>query len=103
MFEKKTSEAQIGNATGQGGKARSARTAGRHHQTEMVFVMTVPEREVHMKFTKEYVADLAPVGKVEEDLAHELAFDAWRLNRIHSIETNSPSTSSASTGTSTGT
>jgi hypothetical protein len=50
--------------------------------------MTGPDRDAQEKFTQAYVADLAPQGAVETQLAQSLAFDAWRMNRIRAIEEN---------------
>ena len=70
------------------GKNRSSCNAFRHGLTAQVTVMTDPDREAQDKFIKAYVADLAPEGAQETQLAQAIAFDTWRMNRTRAIEEN---------------
>ena len=70
------------------GKNRSSCNAFRHGLTAQVTVMTDPDREAQDKFVKAYVADLAPEGAQETQLAQAIAFDTWRMNRTRAIEEN---------------
>jgi hypothetical protein len=50
--------------------------------------MADEDRLAQMDFTEEYIADLAPHGAVERQMARTLAIDNWRLNRIKAVEEN---------------
>jgi hypothetical protein len=98
MFGRKTTQAQTNanrlnaqKSTGpitQEGKERSRCNAFRHGLTSQVTIMTDPEREAQEKFIKAYVADLAPEGFPQIQVAQSLAHDQWRMNRIRAIEEN---------------
>jgi hypothetical protein len=56
--------------------------------TGLTTVMADEDRLAQMDFTEEYIADLAPHGAVERQMARTLAIDNWRLNRIKAVEEN---------------
>ena len=56
--------------------------------TGLTTVMTDEDRLAQLDFTEEYIADLAPHGAVERQMARTLAIDNWRLNRIKAVEEN---------------
>jgi hypothetical protein len=70
------------------GKKRSALNAIRHNLTGQIVVVQESETEIYDTHCREYRADLAPKGKVEIDLAQELADLRWSINRIRAHETN---------------
>ena len=98
MFEKKTSEKKIAanreNAkkstgpTSPEGKKTSSVNGFRHGFTGTVFIETDEDYKAHRNFTKQYLAELAPEGFVETDLANAAADTAWRLNRMRAHENN---------------
>lgn len=70
------------------GKARSSRNNLRHGLTGQVTVLPSEDREAHDTFCNRLIAGFNPENPLEEQLAHSIAEDAWRLNRITAIENN---------------
>ena len=61
------------------GKARSALNALRHGITAKSPVAPGESLDPYQKFTRKYIADLAPVGEVEKALARNMAEQQWRI------------------------
>ena len=70
------------------GKARSSRNNLRHGLTGQVTVLPCEDREAHDAFCDRLIAGFNPQAPIEEQLAHSIAEDAWRLNRVVAIENN---------------
>jgi hypothetical protein len=70
------------------GRNRSRMNALRHGLTGQVTTMTEDDRTAHDKLSKALIADLAPEGAMETQLAQRIATDSWRLNRASAIEDN---------------
>jgi hypothetical protein len=70
----------------QEGKQRSRLNGLRHGITGQVSIMTDENRAAHYAFCNPIIARLAADGPLEMQLAHLIAQDHWRLNRIQSIE-----------------
>jgi hypothetical protein len=68
------------------GKRRSRLNGLRHGLTGQVSIMTDENRAAHDAFCNPIIARLAADGPLEMQLAHLIAQDHWRLNRIQSIE-----------------
>jgi hypothetical protein len=94
MISEKQLEANRNNAllsTGaktDDGRKRSRMNALRHGITGQVTTMTDEDRAAHDKLSKALLANLAPDGAMEIQLAQRIATDSWRLNRIAAIEDN---------------
>ena len=65
------------------GKARSALNALRHGITAKSPVLPGEPLDPFVKFTRKYVADLAPIGEVETTLARNMAELQWRIGHCH--------------------
>jgi hypothetical protein len=70
------------------GKARSAMNGFTNSFTGLTEVMTREDALARQVFIKDYIADWAPQGAIERQMATTLALDNWRLNRIKSVEEN---------------
>ena len=70
------------------GRNRSRMNALRHGLTGQVTTMTDDDRTAHNNLSKALIADLAPEGAMETQLAQRVATDSWRLNRASAIEEN---------------
>jgi hypothetical protein len=70
------------------GRKRSSMNALRHGLTGQVTTMTAEDRAAHDKFSQALIANLAPQGEMEVQLAQRIATDSWRLNRASAIEDN---------------
>jgi hypothetical protein len=68
------------------GKQRSRLNGLRHGLTGQVSIMTDENRAAHDAFCNPIIARLGAEGPLEMQLAHLIAQDHWRLNRIQSIE-----------------
>src|ERR1700744_32921 len=68
------------------GKKVAALNARRHHLTGQVTTMTEADRIMHDAFSAAILESLAPEGAMETQLAHRIATDSWRLNRISAVE-----------------
>jgi hypothetical protein len=70
------------------GRKRSSLNALRHGLTGQVTAMTDEDRAAHDQLSKALIANLAPEGAMETQLAQRIATDSWRLNRAAAIEDN---------------
>lgn len=70
------------------GKKIASQNGRRHGFTGQVLLETEEDAEACRKFTARYIADLAPEGFIETDLANSAAETAWRLNRMRAHENN---------------
>ena len=70
------------------GKARSSRNNLRHGLTGQITVLPFEDREAHDAFVNRLIEDLNPETPMEEQLAHSIAEDSWRLNRVCALESN---------------
>jgi hypothetical protein len=68
------------------GKQRSRLNGMRHGLTGQVSIMTDENRAAHEAFCNPIIERLGAEGPLERQLAHLIAQDHWRLNRIQSIE-----------------
>jgi len=68
------------------GKQRSRLNGMRHGITGQVSIMTDENRAAHDAFCNPIIKRLAPDGPLEMQIAHLIAQDHWRLNRIQAIE-----------------
>jgi hypothetical protein len=70
------------------GKRTSSLNAYKHGLTGQRVVLTAEEAEARDRFTDALVADLKPVGAMEETLAQSIADSHWRIHRAVAIEDN---------------
>jgi hypothetical protein len=70
------------------GKARSSLNNLRHGLTGHISVLPTEDREAHDRFCSELIDSLQPETPMEQQLAHSVAEDNWRLNRARAIENN---------------
>lgn len=70
------------------GKAKSRINGQRHNCTGQVDLMADEDRAAHKAFCDPLIADLAPVGAVELQLARLIATGHWRINRMQAREAN---------------
>ena len=70
------------------GKRNSSLNAYVHGLTGQTLLMTEEEAEARHRFADAIVADLKPVGAMEEQLARSIADTHWRISRIVAIEDN---------------
>ena len=70
------------------GKARSSLNNLRHGLTGQITVLPEEDREAHDAFCNRLIAGFQPETAIEEQLAHFIAEDTWRLNRVAAIENN---------------
>ncbi len=70
------------------GKVRSSRNNLRHGLTGQITVLPSEDREAHDAFVNRLIEGLTPETPMEEQLAHSIAEDSWRLNRVCALETN---------------
>jgi hypothetical protein len=70
------------------GKARSSLNNLRHGLTGQINVLPTEDREAHDRFCTELIDSLKPETPMEKQLAHSVAEDNWRLNRVRAIENN---------------
>jgi hypothetical protein len=70
------------------GKARSSMNGFKHPWLGVSTIMTEEDKLAMKEFVGAYIEDLAPLGAAEIQLAHTLAMDNWRLNRIKGVEEN---------------
>ena len=60
----------------------------RDNLTGQITTLPEDERPIFEKLKAEYIADLAPKGITEFKLAHAIAWDTWRLDRLRATEMN---------------
>jgi hypothetical protein len=70
------------------GKARSSMNNLRHGLTGQINILATEDREAHDHFCSGIVDSLQPETSMEQQLAHSVAEDNWRLNRARAIENN---------------
>jgi hypothetical protein len=70
------------------GKARSSRNNLRHGLTGQITVLPEEDRDAHDAFCNRLIAGFQPKTPIEDQLAHSIAEDSWRLNRVAAIENN---------------
>lgn len=70
------------------GKAKTRLNAVRDNITGQITTLSDPDRDVFEKLKAEHVADLAPQTISETKLAHAIAWDTWRLDRLRAAEMN---------------
>ena len=70
------------------GRRRSGMNAFKHGITGKIHIATPEESAAFEAHCRSYVEALAPVGKLEDELALEIAEDKWRLKRIRSVESS---------------
>jgi hypothetical protein len=70
------------------GKAQVRFNATRHGFTGQVSIMSSADGEAHEAFCARIVESLQPSGAMELQLAHAVAHDSWRLNRMTAVEDN---------------
>ncbi len=94
MISEKQLEANRRNAerstgpTTAAGKTRSSLNNLRHGLTGQINVLPTEDREAHDRFCSEIVDSFKPETPMEQQLAHSVAEDNWRLNRARAIENN---------------
>jgi primosomal protein N' len=70
------------------GKSKSRLNAIRDNITGQITTLTDADRAVFEKLRAEHVASLAPETVSELKLAHAIAWDTWRLDRLRAAEMN---------------
>jgi primosomal protein N' len=70
------------------GKSKSRLNAIRDNITGQITTLTDADRAVFEKLKAEHVASLAPQTISELKLAHAIAWDTWRLDRLRAAEMN---------------
>jgi hypothetical protein len=70
------------------GKARTRLNGLRHGLTGQTAFLPEEDREAYDRHHAAFLAELAPEGPTETQLARSIADDYWRLNRIKAIEDN---------------
>jgi hypothetical protein len=70
------------------GKNRSRLNAIRDNITGQILTLSAEDRAIFEKLKAEHVADLAPQTIQETKLAHAIAWDTWRLDRLRAAEMN---------------
>jgi hypothetical protein len=70
------------------GKSKSRLNAIRDNITGQITTLTDADRAVFEKLKAEHVASLAPQTVSELKLAHAIAWDTWRLDRLRAAEMN---------------
>ena len=69
-------------------KAITRLNAKRDGFTGQVITLSEEDRPIFEKFKADFVTDLAPKTTIELSLAHAIAWDTWRLNRLRAVEMN---------------
>ena len=94
MSSQKQIEANRANAkkstgpTSAAGRAKSRLSAIRDNITGQITTLSEEDRPVFEKLKAEHIADLAPKTVSELKLAHAIAWDTWRLDRLRATEMN---------------
>ena len=70
------------------GKAKTRLNAIRDNLTGQITTLSHHDRLIFEKVKSEHIADLAPKTVSEEKLAHAIAWDTWRLDRLRAAEMN---------------
>lgn len=74
--------------TSPAGRAKSRLNAVRDGLTGQVITLSDEERPIFEKLKAEYLAALKPADLEEHKLAHAIAWDTWRLDRLRATEMN---------------
>jgi hypothetical protein len=69
-------------------KSRTRLNGLRHGLTGQTALLPEEDRAVYDRHHARFLAELRPAGLIETQLAHHIADDHWRLNRIQAIENN---------------
>ena len=72
------------------GRRISSKNAWKHGLTAREVTVDKTEAEKFAAFRDDMVADLAPQGALEEELAEEVAINSWRLHRVYRLEVIHP-------------
>jgi len=73
---------------GEAGKKIASHNSLRHGFTGKVNLLTPENREAHEKFCNELIECLKPETPMEQQFAHSIAEDSWRLNGLRAAENN---------------
>jgi len=73
---------------GKEGKHKVSHNALRHGLTGQLMILTPEEREARDLFCKDLIESLNPETAIERQLAHSVAEDHWRINRLRAAENN---------------
>jgi len=82
---RRNAQASTGPRTEEG-KAVSGLNALKHGLTSVTWVLPTEDREQYERLRERMLADLNPVGTLEEELADEVVNLTWRLRRAESLE-----------------
>ncbi len=86
-FESNRANAQMSTGpTTDAGKQTVSQNSLKHGLTGKVHAALPGEEERFAEHCRVLVAALAPIGVVEETLAHDISADRWRLNRARAME-----------------
>jgi hypothetical protein len=92
MTTKKQTEANRRNAqrstgpTTDAGRAQSSKNALKHGLTAKEITRDAEEESKYVALRDDIIADLAPCGALEEELAEEYAYFTWRLRQVPRLE-----------------
>jgi hypothetical protein len=84
---RRNSQKSTGPAT-LAGRRVSSKNALKHGLTAGEVTLDKDEAKKFAAFRDDLVADLAPVGALEEELAQTIAICLWRLRRVYRLEVN---------------
>jgi hypothetical protein len=88
---KRNAQKSTGPATEEG-RRLSSKNALKHGLTAREVTIDEAEAKKFAAFRDDLVADLAPHGALEEQLAQEIAVHSWRLRRVYRLEVNESDT-----------
>jgi len=70
------------------GKAKSRLNALRDGITGQIITLADEDRAIFEQLKSDFIADLKPATTLERKLAHAVAWDTWRLDRLKAVEEN---------------
>ena len=70
------------------GKLKASHNAVRHGFTGQLVMLTPEDQEPHDKFCGDLIGSLQPESVIENQIAHAIAEDFWRTNRLRAAENN---------------
>jgi hypothetical protein len=70
------------------GKSRTRLNGLRHGLTGQTALLPDEDRAAYDRHHTEFLAELKPEGVIEIQIAHHIADDYWRLNRLKAVENN---------------
>jgi len=82
------------------GRNKTRLNALRDGFTGQVTTLSDEDRPIFEQFKKDLITDLAPKTTMELSLAHAVAWDTWRLNRLRAVESNMYALGAEAPGTS---